>query len=60
MKAKDLLLALINASEKAANIARKCRSNQHLFSLLIEEKTGDEKVNKMLMHLNCFKLCYLY
>jgi inositol polyphosphate 1-phosphatase len=43
MKAKDLLVALINASEKAANIARKCRSNQHLFSLLIEEKTGDEK-----------------
>ncbi|XP_070502804.1 inositol polyphosphate 1-phosphatase [Chironomus tepperi] len=43
MKARELLIALINASEKAANIARKCRSNQHLFSLLIEEKTGDEK-----------------
>ena len=56
MKAKDLLVALINASEKAANIARKCRSNQHLFSLLIEEKTGDEKVNI----LNCFNLTYSY
>lgn len=52
MKAKDLLQALINTSEKAANIARKCRSNQHLFSLLIEEKTGNEKVN----NANAFKL----
>lgn len=46
MKAKDLLQVLINSSEKAANIARKCRSNQHLFSLLIEEKTGEDKVFK--------------
>lgn len=45
MKAKDLLAVLINSSEKAANIARKCRSNHDLFSLLIEEKTGDEKVS---------------
>lgn len=43
MKIKDLLSALINASEKSANIARTCRSNQHLFTLLIEEKTGQDK-----------------
>ena len=55
MQATDLLIALINASEKAANIARKCRSNQHLFSLLIEEKTGDEKVHIKII-VNSFKL----
>lgn len=27
-------------SEKAANVARVCRSNEHLFSLLVEEKRG--------------------
>lgn len=43
MTTKDLLCALINASEKAANIARVCRKNEQLFNLLIEEKTGTEK-----------------
>ena len=43
MTTKDLLSALINASEKAANIARECRRNEELFNLLIEEKTGNEK-----------------
>lgn len=43
MTSKDLLHSLINASEKAANIARVCRKNEQLFSLLIEEKTGSEK-----------------
>lgn len=43
MKIKSLLSALINASEKAANIARTCRSNQDLFNLLIEEKKGSDK-----------------
>ncbi|KAG5670225.1 hypothetical protein PVAND_000502 [Polypedilum vanderplanki] len=43
MKVKELLSVLINSSEKAARIARLCRSNQDLFSLLIEEKTGQDK-----------------
>lgn len=43
MTTKELLSALINASEKAANIARVCRKNQELFNLLIEEKSGSEK-----------------
>lgn len=43
MTTKELLSALICASEKAANIARICRKNDELFSLLIEEKTGSEK-----------------
>lgn len=37
-----LLEALIIASERAANIARKCREDEHLFKLLIEEKSEDE------------------
>lgn len=43
MTTKELLSALINASEKAANIARVCRQNEQLFGLLIEEKSGSEK-----------------
>lgn len=43
MTTKELLSALISASEKAANIARVCRKNEELFNLLIEEKTGSEK-----------------
>jgi inositol polyphosphate 1-phosphatase len=42
MKVTELLSVLVNSSEKAANIARLGRSNEHLFSLLIEEKTGEE------------------
>ncbi|XP_018572429.1 inositol polyphosphate 1-phosphatase [Anoplophora glabripennis] len=38
----DLLKALIIVSEKAANIARACRQNEHLFSLLIQKKKNDE------------------
>lgn len=34
--------ALVHASEKAANIARLCRQNEHLFPLLIEEKPIEE------------------
>lgn len=34
--------ALVHASEKAANIARLCRQNEHLFPLLIEEKSAEE------------------
>ena len=36
-----LLKALVVASEKAANIARLVRRNEHLFELLVEEKTGE-------------------
>lgn len=39
---RNLLRSLINSSEKAANIARICRSNAQLLSLLIQEKTGEE------------------
>lgn len=39
---RHLLKSLINASEKAANIARICRSNEQLLGLLVQEKTGDE------------------
>lgn len=34
--------ALVHASEKAANIARQCRQDQHLFELLIQEKSAEE------------------
>lgn len=34
--------ALLNVSEKAANIARVCRQNEHLFALLVEEKSIEE------------------
>lgn len=36
-----LLKALVIASEKAANVARLIRKNDHLFELLVQEKTGD-------------------
>ncbi|KAK5650036.1 hypothetical protein RI129_001065 [Pyrocoelia pectoralis] len=38
----SLLEALINVSEKAASIARLCRQEQHLFELLVEEKSSNE------------------
>ena len=39
---RNLLRSLINASEKAANIARICRSNDQLLQLLVQEKKGEE------------------
>ncbi|KFB40174.1 AGAP001047-PA-like protein [Anopheles sinensis] len=42
MSAIDLLRELLKASEKAANIARVCRRNERLFSLLVQEKDKDE------------------
>lgn len=39
----DLLKSLIIVSEKAANIARLCRQNDHLFKLLIQKKSTEEK-----------------
>lgn len=38
----DLLECLIVVSEKAANIARLCRKNHHLFNLLVEKKSSNE------------------
>ncbi|KAJ8942293.1 hypothetical protein NQ318_005611 [Aromia moschata] len=38
----ELLKALIIVSEKAANIARVCRQNEHLFELLVQKKKVDE------------------
>lgn len=38
----NFLKSLLIASEKAANIARVCRSEKELFKLLVEEKTGEE------------------
>lgn len=38
----NLLKELINSAEKAANIARVCRSNEDLLSLLVQEKSGAE------------------
>lgn len=45
----DLLNTLIVLSEKAANIARICRQDKYLLSLLVQEKTGDEK-NPRFVH----------
>ncbi|CAG9863153.1 unnamed protein product [Phyllotreta striolata] len=38
----DLLRALIVVSEKAANIARACREDEHLFQLLVQKKNSNE------------------
>ncbi|KAH8250888.1 hypothetical protein KR038_009572 [Drosophila bunnanda] len=38
----NLLRVLINCAEKAANIARTCRSNEELLALLVQEKSGAE------------------
>ncbi|XP_017117523.1 inositol polyphosphate 1-phosphatase [Drosophila elegans] len=38
----NLLRVLINCAEKAANIARTCRSNEELLRLLVQEKQGSE------------------
>lgn len=39
---KNIIEVLIHASEKAANIARVCRQNEHLVSLLVEQKSTEE------------------
>ncbi|KAG7463831.1 hypothetical protein MATL_G00180820 [Megalops atlanticus] len=44
----ELLHSLVRASEKAANIARACRQEESLFSLLIEEKKEGEKNKKFV------------
>lgn len=45
----NILEALINVSEKAANIARVFRQNEHLFSLLVQEKSAEES-NPRFVH----------
>ncbi|KAH8278487.1 hypothetical protein KR018_004072, partial [Drosophila ironensis] len=42
MEQANLLRVLINCAEKAANIARTCRSNEQLLGLLVQEKSGAE------------------
>lgn len=39
----ELIKSLIIVSEKAANIARLCRQNGHLFKLLIQKKSTEEQ-----------------
>lgn len=46
---RNVLNAFIQSSEKAANIARACRQNAHLFELLVQEKIDDEK-NPRFVH----------
>lgn len=41
MMCSQLLKSLVIASEKAANIARVVRQNEHLFELLVQEKVGE-------------------
>ncbi|XP_014662184.1 PREDICTED: inositol polyphosphate 1-phosphatase-like [Priapulus caudatus] len=45
---REFLEALINVSEKAANIARQCRQERALFELLVQEKTGNQKNKRFL------------
>lgn len=42
MSVKILLEGLLKVSEKGANIARICRQNEHLFELLVQEKSLEE------------------
>ncbi|XP_042351870.1 inositol polyphosphate 1-phosphatase [Plectropomus leopardus] len=44
----DLLRLLLRVAEKAANVARVCRQEAHLFQLLVQEKTGDDKNKKFV------------
>lgn len=39
---RNLLKTLINCSEKAANISKKCRADVNLLALLVQEKSADE------------------
>lgn len=47
---KNILEALVNVSEKAANIARAFRQNEHLFGLLVQEKCADDGANSRFVH----------
>lgn len=48
-EASLLLWTLLEVSEKAARIARECRSEHELFALLVQEKSGAER-NTRFMH----------
>ena len=48
-EASQLLWTLLEVSERAARIARECRSERELFSLLVQEKSGDER-NSRFVH----------
>jgi len=41
--AKDFLNVLIECSERAARISRRCRLDGSLFPLLVEEKEGSDR-----------------
>ncbi|XP_003743854.1 inositol polyphosphate 1-phosphatase [Galendromus occidentalis] len=43
-----LLWTLLEVSERAARIARECRSEKELFELLVQEKTGKERNTRFL------------
>lgn len=45
----NLIKSLINSAEKAANIARICRANESLLSLLVQEKSTEE-ANPRFVH----------
>lgn len=47
-KARQLLEVILKVSEKAANIARSCRRDEALFSLLVQEKNAEEKNPRFL------------
>ncbi|XP_002733886.1 inositol polyphosphate 1-phosphatase-like [Saccoglossus kowalevskii] len=44
----DFLRSLVAVSEKSANLARAIRSEQTLFELLVEEKTGEAKNKRFI------------
>jgi inositol polyphosphate 1-phosphatase len=42
MSVNKFVECLVNVSEKAANLAKIIRKDEHLFALLIEQKSADE------------------
>ncbi|XP_007888343.1 inositol polyphosphate 1-phosphatase [Callorhinchus milii] len=44
----EILTALVEVSEKSANLARGCKQEEALFQLLVQEKLGDEKNKKFV------------
>ena len=43
MKVTELIRKLVNIGEKGANVARIIRSEHALLELLVQEKTGEQK-----------------
>lgn len=50
----DLIKKLLVVSEKAARLSRACRHNEHLFSLLVEEKENDELKARFIRDFKTF------